>query len=66
MFSKYKQTIWSPWCVQLDVDPVLYCDADLVIRNRQVAALDDNGCLMPNTMRACTIQVCLTVIGGGR
>jgi hypothetical protein len=39
------------------VEPVLYQDADILIRNKEVAALDDNGCRMFNDMRPCTIQV---------
>ena len=46
------------------MDVVLYDDADIVIRNRdlQVAALDDDGNpMLDRPMRPCTIQVCLVV-----
>ena len=38
---------------------MLYDDADIVIRNREVAALDDSGRLNFDVMRPCTIQVCV-------
>lgn len=43
------------------MDVVLYDDADILIRNKEVAALDDKGLLMFNKMRPYKIQVRLVV-----
>ena len=43
----------------MEAEIVLYDDADIVIRNREVAALDDSGRLNFDVMHPCTIQVCV-------